>query len=147
MLRRPPRSTRTDTLFPYTTLFRSIVGAGVAHAGFEGIQWAGLNKTVIAIFLSPLLGMLLSMLVMLASSWALRGATAKFAERSFRTLHLFSTAAYSLSHGLHDAQQTMGIIAGLLFSTGYLTGAFHVPHWVAFFCYLSLAFVRSDERR
>src|SRR3546814_10219413 len=53
-------------------LVGGIVGAGVAHAGFEGIQWAGLNKTVIAIFLSPLLGMLLSMLVMLASSWALR---------------------------------------------------------------------------
>src|SRR3546814_8970231 len=46
-------------------LVGGIVGAGVAHAGFEGIQWAGLNKTVIAIFLSPLLGMLLSMLVML----------------------------------------------------------------------------------
>src|SRR3546814_673037 len=68
-------------------LVGGIVGAGVAHAGFEGIQWAGLNKTVIAIFLSPLLGMLFAMLVMLASSWALRGAPANTAERSFRTLH------------------------------------------------------------
>src|SRR3546814_4627401 len=85
----------------------------------------------IAIFLSPLLGRLLSMLVMLASSWALRGATAKTAERSFRTLHLFSSAAYSLSHGLNDAQKTMGIIAVLLYSTGYMNGDFHVPHWVA----------------
>src|SRR3546814_2593423 len=77
---------------------------------------------------------------MLASSWALRGATAKFAERSFRTLHLFSSAAYSLSHGLNDAQKTMGIIAVLLYSTGYMTGDFHVPHWVAFCCYIAIAF-------
>src|SRR5690606_9851631 len=91
-------------------------------------------------FLSPMLGMLLSMLVMLASSWALRGVTAKFAERSFRTLHLFSSAAYSLSHGLNDAQKTMGIIAVLLYSTGYMTGEFHVPHWVAFCCYIAIAF-------
>src|SRR3546814_5387225 len=86
-------------------LVGGIVGAGVAHAGFEGIQWTGLNKTVIAIFLSPMLGMLLAMLVMLLSSWALRRATAKFAESTFRTLHLFSSAAYSLSHGLNDAQK------------------------------------------
>src|SRR3546814_19359406 len=98
----------------------------------------------IAIFLSPLLGRLLSMLVMLASSWALRGATAKTAERSFRTLHLFSSAAYSLSHGLNDAQKTMGIIAVLLYSTGYMNGDFPVPHWVAFSCYIT---IRSEKRR
>ncbi len=82
-------------------LVGGIVGAGIAHAGFEGIQWSGLNKTVIAIFLSPLLGMLLSMLVMLLSSWAFRRSTAKFAEVTFRRLHLVSSAAYSLSHGLN----------------------------------------------
>ena len=120
-------------------LVGGIVGAGVAHAGFEGIQWTGLNKTVIAIFLSPMLGMVLAMLVMLVSSWALRRATAKFAESTFRTLHLFSSAAYSLSHGLNDAQKTMGIIAVLLYSTGYLSGEFHVPHWVAFACYIAIA--------
>ena len=119
-------------------LVGGIVGAGVAHAGFEGIQWSGLNKTVIAIFLSPMLGMLLAMLVMLASSWALRRATAKFAERSFRFLHLFSSAAYSLSHGLNDAQKTMGVITVLLYSTGYMTGEFHVPHWVAISCYVAI---------
>ena len=119
-------------------LVGGIVGAGVAHAGFEGIQWTGLNKTVIAIFLSPLLGMLLAMLVMLISSWALRRATAKFAERSFRFLHLFSSAAYSLSHGLNDAQKTMGVITVLLYSTGYMTGEFHVPHWVAISCYIAI---------
>lgn len=113
-------------------------GFYVAHAGFEGIQWTGLNKTVIAIFLSPLLGMVLAMLVMLVSSWALHRVTAKFAESSFRYLHLFSSAAYSLSHGLNDAQKTMGVITVLLYSTGYLTGEFHVPHWVAIACYIAI---------
>ena len=120
-------------------LVGGIVGAGVAHAGFEGIEWTGLNKTVIAIFLSPMLGMLLAMLVMLLSSWALRRATANFAEKTFRRLHLLSSAAYSISHGLNDAQKTMGIIAVLLYSTGYLKGEFHVPHWVAFSCYVAIA--------
>src|SRR3546814_2270013 len=71
---------------------------------------------------SDLLGMLLAMLVMLLSSWALRRATAGFAEKSFRRLHLISSAAYSISHGLNDAQKTMGIITVLLYSTGYLGG-------------------------
>src|SRR6478752_6788970 len=112
-------------------LVGGLVGAGVAHAGLVGIQWNGLNKTLLAIVVSPMLGMFLAMLVMLLSSWALRRATAKRAERSLRGLHLISSAAYSLSHGLNDAQKTMGIITVLLYSTGYLTGEFEVPHWVA----------------
>src|SRR3546814_6811444 len=71
--------------------------------------------------------------------WALRRATAGFAEKSFRRLHLISSAAYSISHGLNDAQKTMGIITVLLYSTGYLGGEFHIPHWVAFSCYVAIA--------
>ncbi|MCF2515689.1 inorganic phosphate transporter [Sphingomonas sp. G124] len=119
-------------------LVGGIVGAGVAHAGLTGIQWTGLNKTLIAIVLSPTLGMFLSMLIMLASSWALKGVSANTAERSFRSLHLLSSATYSLSHGLNDAQKTMGIITVLLYSTGYLTGDFEVPHWVAISCYIAI---------
>src|SRR6186713_2049681 len=120
-------------------LVGGIVGAGVAHAGLSGIQWTGLNKTLIAIVLSPTLGMILAMLIMLVSSWLLMKATAAGAERTFRTLHLFSSAAYSLSHGLNDAQKTMGIITVLLYSTGYLSGEFHVPHWLAISCYIAIA--------
>jgi PiT family inorganic phosphate transporter len=121
-------------------LVGGLVGAGVAHAGITGIQWTGLNKTLIAIVLSPTLGMLLAMLIMLLSSWALKGASARGAEKSFRVLHLISSAAYSLSHGLNDAQKTMGIITVLLYSTGYLHGDFEVPHWVAIACYIAIAF-------
>jgi PiT family inorganic phosphate transporter len=120
-------------------LVGGLVGAGVAHAGISGVQWTGLNKTLIAIVLSPLLGMMLSMLIMLVSSWALRNATANGAERGLRVLHLISSAAYSLSHGLNDAQKTMGIITVLLYSTGYLRGPFEVPHWVAISCYIAIA--------
>ncbi|MFT3967043.1 MAG: inorganic phosphate transporter [Sphingobium sp.] len=120
-------------------LVGGMIGSGVAHAGVTGIEWAGLNKTLAAIVLSPLLGMILAMLIMLLSSWALRHATAGSAERGFRALHLLSSAAYSLSHGLNDAQKTMGIITVLLYSTGYLKGGFAVPHWVAISCYLAIA--------
>src|SRR5919112_2624837 len=120
-------------------LVGGLVGAGVAHAGIEGIEWPGLNKTLLAIVLSPTIGMILAMTVMLASSWALHRATAANAERSFRALHLLSSAMYSTSHGLNDAQKTMGIITVLLYSTGYLHGDFEVPHWVAISCYIAIA--------
>jgi len=119
-------------------LVGGLVGSGVAHAGMTGIQWGGLTKTLAAIVVSPVLGMYLAMFVMLASSWALCRVTAKRAEGKLRHLHLLSSAAYSLSHGLNDAQKTMGIITVLLYSTGYLHGEFAVPHWVAISCYIAM---------
>ncbi len=107
-------------------------------AGLTGIQWGGLNKTLIAIVLSPTLGMILAMLIMLITSWLGVRATAAGAERTFRVLHLCSSAMYSIGHGLNDAQKTMGIIAVLLYSTGNMQGEFHVPHWVALSCYVAI---------
>ena len=119
-------------------LVGGLIGAGVAHAGLTGVQWTGLNKTLIAIVLSPTLGLLLTMLIMLVTSWLGRRASARGAERTFRSLHLISAATYSLGHGLNDAQKTMGIITVLLYSTGYLHGEFAVPHWVAISCYIAI---------
>jgi PiT family inorganic phosphate transporter len=119
-------------------LVGGIVGAGVAHASIGGIQWTGLNKTLIAIVLSPLLGLILTMIIMLVTSWMGARASARGAERTFHGLHLVSAGAYSLGHGLNDAQKTMGIITVLLYSTGYLHGEFHVPHWVALSCYVAI---------
>jgi PiT family inorganic phosphate transporter len=119
-------------------LVGGIIGAGVTHAGLTGVQWTGLNKTLIAIVLSPTLGLILTMLIMLATSWLGVRATAKGAERSFRRLHLVSAGAYSLGHGLNDAQKTMGIITVLLYSTGYLHGKFAVPGWVSLCCYIAM---------
>jgi len=119
-------------------LVGGIVGAGVAHASIAGIQWDGLNKTLIAIVLSPTIGLILTMAIMLATSWFGVRASARGAERAFRGLHLVSAGAYSLGHGLNDAQKTMGVITVLLYSTGYLHGEFHVPHWVALSCYVAI---------
>jgi PiT family inorganic phosphate transporter len=118
-------------------LVGGLIGAGVAHAGIEGIQWTGLNKTLIAIVLSPMLGLMLTMLIMMLTSWLGVKATARGAERTFRALHLVSAGAYSLGHGLNDAQKTMGIIAVLLYSTGHME-TFHVPNWVALCCYAAM---------
>ncbi len=120
-------------------LVGGLIGAGVAHAGLTGVQWSGLNKTLIAIVLSPLLGMMIAMALMLLTSWLFARSTNRVADKSFRVLHLVSSAAYSLSHGLNDAQKTMGIITVLLYSTGYYSGKFEVPHWVAICCYVAIA--------
>jgi inorganic phosphate transporter, PiT family len=119
-------------------LVGGLIGAGVAAAGLGHVQWNGLNKTLIAIVLSPLLGLILTMAIMLATSWLGVRASARGAERTFRGLHLVSAGAYSLGHGLNDAQKTMGVITVLLYSTGHLHGAFHVPHWVALSCYVAI---------
>ena len=119
-------------------LVGGIVGAGVAAAGFGTIQWTGVTKTLLFIPLAPLIGMSVAMRVMLISSWLARFASARGAERTFRACHLVSAAGYSLGHGLNDAQKTMGIITVLLYSTGYLHGEFHVPHWVALSCYVAI---------
>src|SRR5204862_3597268 len=65
-------------------LVGGIIGAGVAHASIAGVQWTGLNKTLIAIVLSPTLGLILTMLIMLATSWLGVRANAHGADRTFR---------------------------------------------------------------
>jgi PiT family inorganic phosphate transporter len=119
-------------------LVGGMIGSGVAHAGIGSIKWIGLNKTLVAIVLSPVLGMILSMFVMLITSWLFVRASNRGAEKVLRGMHLVSSGAYSLSHGLNDAQKTMGIITVLLFSTGWLHGKFEVPHWVAISCYIAM---------
>jgi PiT family inorganic phosphate transporter len=119
-------------------LVGGIVGAGLASAGLQTIQWSGVSKTLLFIPLAPLLGMTMAMLVMLLSSWCARRSSNRAADRMFRSLHLVSSAAYSLGHGLNDAQKTMGIITVLLFSTGYLKGEFYGPHWLAISCYIAI---------
>jgi len=120
-------------------LIGGLLGAGIAHAGPGVIETSGTVKTVAAIFLSPVIGFFIAVLLMLLTSWLFRGAQPRRAEGMFKGLHLFSSAAYSISHGGNDAQKTMGIIAVLLYSTGHLGGEFHVPEWVVLSCYLAIA--------
>src|SRR5215208_3425686 len=115
-------------------LIGGLVGAGVAKAGLTAIVWSGLGVTAAAIVLSPLLGFLLALLLVLIVSWAFVRSTPSAVDNTFRTLQLVSAALYSLGHGGNDAQKTMGIIAVLLYSQGFLGAAFYVPFWVILTC-------------
>lgn len=121
-------------------LIGGLLGAGIASGGFGVVESAGTTKTLIAIFLSPTIGFLIAMTMMMLTSWAFKGFQPRRAEGVFKALHLFSSAAYSISHGGNDAQKTMGIITVLLYSTGHLGGEFHVPEWVVISCYLAISF-------
>ncbi len=115
-------------------LIGGLVGAASAKAGFGAIVWAGLSKTSAAIVLSPLLGFLLALVLVLIVSWSLLRWTPYAVDNAFRTLQLVSASLYSLGHGGNDAQKTMGIIAVLLYSQGLLGEAFHIPFWVVLSC-------------
>ena len=119
-------------------LIGGLLGSGVMHAGTGAIVWKGVTSTTSAIVLSPVVGLVVSMLMMLLSSWAFAKASARTAESTFKKLHLLSAAAYSIGHGANDAQKTMGIIAVLLYSQGMLGGTFHVPGWVVLSCYVAM---------
>ncbi|MDE2411706.1 MAG: inorganic phosphate transporter [Sphingomonadales bacterium] len=120
-------------------LLGGLLGAGIAHAGLGAVEAAKTIETIVAIFLSPMIGFALAMLMVLLTSWLFKGFQPRRAESVFKTLHLFSSAAYSISHGGNDAQKTMGIIAVLLYSTGHLGGEFHIPVWVVIACYLAIS--------
>ena len=120
-------------------LIGGLVGAGVAHAGWRVIVWNGLGKTVGAIFLSPGLGFVLALMLVLGVSWAFVRQTPARVDGIFRRVQFISASAYSLGHGGNDAQKTMGIIAALLFAHGALKGSFHVPLWVVLSCQAAMA--------
>ncbi|QXQ05959.1 inorganic phosphate transporter [Sphingosinicellaceae bacterium] len=120
-------------------LIGGLLGAGTAKAGTSAIVWAGVLKTSAAIVLSPAVGLLLALLIVLIVAWLFVRATPSAADGIFRKLQLVSASLYSLGHGGNDAQKTMGIIAVLLYSQGRLGGAFHVPLWVVLSCQAAMA--------
>jgi len=115
-------------------LVGGIVGAGTAKAGLAAIVWSGLGKTLLAIVLSPAVGLLLALVLVLITSWCFSRTTPFVVDSAFRWLQFVSASFYSLGHGGNDAQKTMGIIAVLLYSQGLLAGGFHVPLWVVLTC-------------
>ncbi len=111
-------------------LIGGLVGAALASSGT--VQWGGVvDKVVIPMVLSPLVGFLLAFLVMLAILWAFRRGNPRRLNRGFRYGQWASSAAMSFGHGLQDAQKTMGVITLALVTTGHL-GSFVVPLWVKF---------------
>jgi inorganic phosphate transporter, PiT family len=115
-------------------LFGGYAGAAMAKAGFAAIIVSGWTRTLIFIVVAPLIGMVVGLLLMTLSHWVFQRSTPRRVDAFFRRMQLLSAAAFSLMHGANDAQKTMGIIAGALFTGGLLdrdlTGKLPIPFWV-----------------
>ena len=118
-------------------LIGGYAGAAIAKAGFGAIIPAGWTKTLLFIVVSPLIGLTAGLVLMVAIYWLFRRATPSRVDHWFRKLQLVSAALFSLNHGANDAQKTMGIIAGVLFTVpAYRSmvtdaaGQMAIPLWV-----------------
>ncbi len=127
-------------------LIGGYAGAAVAKAGLGVILWAGWDKTIAFIFLAPVIGYILATIFMTAILWIFRRQTPTAVDHLFRRGQLLSAALYSLGHGTNDAQKTMGIIAGLLFSVPayrYLvvdaSGSLTIPFWIVLMAHAAIA--------
>jgi PiT family inorganic phosphate transporter len=111
---------------------------GIDHS-FEALVGGAWLKTVIFIFLAPMMGMALAYGLMIAVHWMFRNTSPAKMDRYFRRLQLASSALLSFSHGGNDAQKTAGIITGVLVASGMLK-TFEMPTWVIFAAYSAIAF-------
>jgi PiT family inorganic phosphate transporter len=109
-------------------LIGGLVGAATASSSL--VKWAGVvDKVVVPMVLSPLIGFALAYLIMLAILWGFRRTNPHRTARGFRRAQVASAAAMAFGHGLQDAQKTMGVIVLALVTYGSQTG-FDVPLWV-----------------
>jgi len=113
-------------------------GAAVARAGFAAIIVSGWVRPVIFIFIAPVMGTVVAIIVTVGTSWLVRRQGPQRVDRWFRRLQLVSAAAYSLGHGTNDAQKSMGIITTALVAGGLLKN-YEVPYWVIICCHLAMA--------
>ncbi len=131
-------------------LMGGYAGAAIAKAGVGSLILSGWIKPVLFIVVSPLIGFVLGMAIMVAVAWAFRRAHPRHIDIWFRRLQLVSAAAYSLGHGTNDAQKTMGIVVGLLFSAQlafqdfplrflHITTMSEIPTWVILWAYAAIA--------
>jgi inorganic phosphate transporter, PiT family len=119
-------------------LMGGYAGAAITKAGFGTIIMSGWTKTLIFIVVAPVMGMVLGFILMVIVMWMFHERSSSRVNNMFRKLQLLSAALYSLGHGTNDAQKTMGVIAMLLVTTGYLK-TFEVPWWVIISCHISIA--------
>jgi PiT family inorganic phosphate transporter len=131
-------------------LMGGYAGAAIAKVGIGALVPGGWIKPILFIFLSPLLGFALGLVMMVAVGWTFRRAHPRQIDSWFRKLQLVSAAAYSLGHGTNDAQKTMGIVVGLLFSAQtafqtfplrfmHITTMSEIPLWVILWAHAAIA--------
>jgi len=119
-------------------LVGGLMGAAIAKAGPGSLISSGVIKIVSFIFISPLVGMLLGALMMLALAWLFRKQTPRKVDTWSKRLQLVSASAYALGHGGNDAQKTIGIIWMLLIAAGVTGVNEEVPNWVVVSCYAAI---------
>jgi PiT family inorganic phosphate transporter len=119
-------------------LVGGLVGAGAAKAGWSVIGLKGLLPTIVFMFLSPLIGLLLAGSLLVALTWSLRRVKRRRVDAWFRKLQFVSAALLSLGHGGNDAQKTMGIIMALLIAHGVEDGKAQIPLWVVLACHAAM---------
>lgn len=120
-------------------LIGGLIGAGLVKGGIDTLVWSGIIKTASFILISPAIGLVLGFFIMILVLNLFRRSNVSKTNSIFRKVQLISSSTYSISHGMNDAQKTMGIIAILLFNNGFLGESFHIPLWVEFLCYFTLA--------
>lgn len=120
-------------------LIGGLLGASIAHAGMAPLKWAGIIKVIAAIVISPLLGMVMGMLLMILTARIFFYSNPHRVDGWFRHIQLLSSAFISLGHGSNDAQKTMGIIAILLYSSHMIGDTFYIPIWVVVSCNFVIA--------
>lgn len=120
-------------------LMGGLIGAALVKSGTGALVWSGIYKTLLFMVISPILGLVLGLGFGAVVFRLFRYSTPSKVDHLFRKGQLLSAAAYSLGHGGNDAQKTMGIIAGLLFSAGMLGTHFHIPMWVVLSCHGAIA--------
>ena len=118
-------------------LIGGYAGAAVTRAGWNAILLRGWTRTVLFIFLSPAIGLVLGAALMIAVFWLFRRWSPRHLDQYFRKLQLFSAAAYSFGHGTNDAQKTMGIVAGALYTAGILK-AFEIKFWIVLMAHAAM---------
>ena len=120
-------------------LFGGLIGAMIAAAGVSGVLWGGvIEKIILPMVLSPLLGLVVAWFLMTGLTWLVRKRPPSPVNRTFRILQPISAGFMAFSHGANDAQKTMGIIALALFASGQID-TFEIPLWVKILCALTMA--------
>ncbi len=120
-------------------LLGGVLGAAVTHAGVDAVRTDNLQKTLKGLFLSPLAGFVIGLLMMVLVTWIVRRMRLRTVNRAFRWLQMVSAAFMALSHGQADAQKTMGIMVMALVSAGMLAADDPMPVWVSLSCALAMA--------
>jgi PiT family inorganic phosphate transporter len=118
-------------------LIGGYAGAAVAKAGHSVIIVSGWTPTLAAIVLSPLIGLVLGIILMVSIYWIFHHTQVYKVDKYFRVMQVISASLYSLAHGTNDAQKTMGIITTVLVTTGMLR-SFEVPYWVILTCHAAM---------